>query len=98
LGRSTKHRSIMVAHSTKEQAGIAYDRVAVDKSTNEVSFILNYPNGPPSSGSNKDGTDDTDLPTTTIKQDPEAELILHKAKEVHQRSARVQQRYFVPSL
>ena len=37
-------------------------------------------------GNNKDGTDDTDLPTTTIKQDPEAELILHKAKEVHVKS------------
>ena len=28
---------------TKEQAGIAYDRVAIDKSTEEVSFNLNYP-------------------------------------------------------
>ena len=28
---------------TKEQAGIAYDRFVVDKSTEEVSFILNYP-------------------------------------------------------
>jgi serine protease inhibitor ecotin len=29
---------------TKEQAGIAYDRFVVGKSTKEVSFILNYPN------------------------------------------------------
>jgi hypothetical protein len=29
---------------TKEQAGIAYDRFVVDKSTDEVSFTLNYPN------------------------------------------------------
>jgi serine protease inhibitor ecotin len=29
---------------TKEQAGIAYDRFVVDKSTEEVSFTLNYPN------------------------------------------------------
>ena len=29
---------------TKEQAGIAYDRVAIDKSTEMVSFTLNYPN------------------------------------------------------
>ena len=29
---------------TKEQAGIAYDRFVVDKSTEEVSFVLNYPN------------------------------------------------------
>jgi serine protease inhibitor ecotin len=29
---------------TKEQAGIAYDRVAIDKSTEEFSFTLNYPN------------------------------------------------------
>jgi serine protease inhibitor ecotin len=65
---------------TKEQAGMAYDRFVVDKSTEEVSFILNYPNGLPTSGTNKDGTDDTD-PPTPIKQ--EAELILHKAKEVH---------------
>ena len=72
--------------NTKEQAGMAYDRVAIDKSTDEVSFTLNYSNGPPSSGNNKDGTDDTDPPTTTIKQDPEAELILHKAKEVHVKS------------
>jgi hypothetical protein len=28
---------------TKEQAGIAYDRFAVDKSTEEVSYALNYP-------------------------------------------------------
>ena len=71
---------------TKEQAGMAYDRFVVDKSNEEVFFTLNYPNGPPSSGNNEDGTDDTDLPTTTIKQDPEAELILHKAKEVHVKS------------
>ena len=70
---------------TKEQAGIAYDRFVVDKSTEEVSYTLNYPNGLPTSGTNKDGTDDTD-PPTTIKQDPEAELILHKAKEVHVKS------------
>ena len=67
---------------TKEQAGMAYDRFVVDKSTEEVSFTLNYPNGLPTSGTNKDGTDNTD-PPTSIKQDPEAELILHKAKEVH---------------
>ena len=65
---------------TKEQAGIAYDRFIIDKSTEEVSFTFNY------SGNNKDGTDDTDPPTTPIKQDPEAELILHKAKEVHVKS------------
>jgi hypothetical protein len=65
---------------TKEQAGMAYDRFVIDKSTDEVSFTLNYPNGLPTSGTNKDGTDDTD-PPTPIKQ--EAELILHKAKEVH---------------
>jgi len=29
---------------TKEQAGMAYDRFVVDKSTEEVSFTLNYPN------------------------------------------------------
>jgi hypothetical protein len=29
---------------TKEQAGIAYDRFVVDKSTKEVSFTLNFPN------------------------------------------------------
>ena len=29
---------------TKQQAGIAYDRFVVDKSTNEVSYTLNYPN------------------------------------------------------
>jgi hypothetical protein len=32
---------------TKEQAGIAYDRFVIDKSTDEVSFTLNYPNGLP---------------------------------------------------
>ena len=69
---------------TKEQAGMAYDRFVVDKSTEEVSFTLNYPNGLPASGTNKDGTDNTDLPA--IKQDPEAELILHKAEEVHVKS------------
>jgi serine protease inhibitor ecotin len=72
---------------TKEQAGMAYDRFVVDKSTEEVYFTLNYPNGLPTNGTNKDGTDDTD-PPTTIKQDPEAELdIFHKAtKEVHVKS------------
>jgi serine protease inhibitor ecotin len=70
---------------TKEQAGIAYDKFVVDKSTEEVSFTLNYPNSLPTSGTNKDGTDNT-APPTTIKQDPEAELILHKAKEVHVKS------------
>ena len=69
---------------TKEQAGMAYDRVVIKKSTQQVSFTLNYPNGLPTNGTNKDSTDDTDLPT--IKQDPEAELILHKAKEVHVKS------------
>ena len=29
---------------TKEQAGMAYDRFVIDKSTEEVSFALNYPN------------------------------------------------------
>ena len=69
---------------TKEQAGMAYDRFVVDKGTEEVSFTLNYPNGLLTIGTSKDGTctDNTDLPTT-IKQDPEAELIFHKAKEVH---------------
>ena len=28
---------------TKEEAGIAYDRVAIDKSTEEISYTLNYP-------------------------------------------------------
>ena len=64
---------------------MAYDRFVVDKSTEEVSFTLNYPNGLPTTGTNKDGTGNTD-PPTTIKQDPEAELILHKAKEVHVKS------------
>ena len=75
----TKHR--LGSFDTKEQAGIAYDRFVIDKSTEEVSFNLNYPNGLPTSGTNNDETDDSD-PPTTIKQDPEAELILHKAKEV----------------
>jgi hypothetical protein len=66
---------------TKEKAGIAYDRFVVGKSTEVVSFTLNYPNGLPTSGTSKDGIDKTD-PTKTIKQDPEAELILHKAKEI----------------
>ena len=70
---------------TKEQAGVAYDRFVIDKSTKEISFNLNYPNGLPTSGTNKDGTDDTD-PPPTIKQDPEAELILHKTKEIHVKS------------
>jgi hypothetical protein len=70
---------------TKEQAGMAYDRFVIDKSTEEVSFTLNYPNGLPTSSTNKDGTDNSD-PPTTIKDDPEAELILHKAKEIHVKS------------
>ena len=70
---------------TKEQVGLAYDRFVVDKSNVEVSFTLNYPNGLPTNGTNKDVTDDTD-PPTIVKQDPEAELILHKAKKVHVKS------------
>ena len=38
----TKHR--LGLFGTKEQAGIAYDRFVVDKSTDDVSFTLNYPN------------------------------------------------------
>jgi len=82
----TKHN--LGSFDTKEQAGMAYDRFVIDKSTEAVSFTLNYPNGLPTSGTNKDGTgtDDTD-PPTTIKQDPEAELILNKVKkEVHVKS------------
>ena len=41
---------------TKEQAGIAYDRFVIDKSTKEVTFTLNYPNDLPASD-----------PPTTIK-------------------------------
>jgi hypothetical protein len=69
-----------------EQAGIAYDLqvFVIDKSTEEVSFILNYPNGLPTSGTSKDGTDDTDLPTTTIKQDPEAEFFFKKVSKMIQ--------------
>lgn len=40
-------------------------------------------------GTNKDGTDDTDLATKTIKQDPEAAeaaLILHKKPKKHVKS------------
>ena len=67
---------------TKEQAGMAYDQFVVDKSTEEISFTLNYPNGLPTSGTNKDGNNDTN-PPTTIKPDPETELNLQKAKEAH---------------
>jgi serine protease inhibitor ecotin len=80
----TKHN--LGSFDTKEQAGIAYDQFVIDKSTEEISFTLNYPNGlPTTSGTNKDGTGDA-APPTTIKQDPEAELIFHKAKEVHVKS------------
>ena len=68
---------------TKEQAGMAYDRFVVDKSTQAVSFTLNYPNGLLTSGNNNDGTGTNNSDLQTIKQDPEAELILHKTKEVH---------------
>ena len=64
---------------------MAYDRFVIDKSTEDVSFTLNYPNGLPTSGTIKDGTVNTD-PATTIKQDPEAELSFQKAKEVHVKS------------
>jgi hypothetical protein len=71
---------------TKEQAGIAYDRFVVDKSTDEVSFTLNYTQTVFKQVTpTKTGTNNTD-PPTPIKQDPEAELILHKAKEVHVKS------------
>jgi hypothetical protein len=63
---------------------IAFDQFVIDKSTEEVSFILNYPNGLPTSGTSKDGTDDTDLPTTTIKQDPEAEFFFKKVSKMIQ--------------
>ena len=37
---------------TKEQAGMAYDRFVVGKNTDEISFNLNYPNGPSTSVTN----------------------------------------------
>ena len=37
-------RNSLGTFDTKEQAGIAYDRFVVDKSTEEVSFTLKYPN------------------------------------------------------
>ena len=40
IGRTTKN---LGTFDTKEQAGIAYDRFVVGKSTEEVSFTLNYP-------------------------------------------------------
>jgi serine protease inhibitor ecotin len=40
-GGTQKHLGTFV---TKEQAGIAYDRFVVDKSTKEVSYTMNYPN------------------------------------------------------
>jgi serine protease inhibitor ecotin len=52
---------------TKEQAGMAYDQFVIDKGTKEVFFNLNYPNGLPTSGTNKTGTDNTDPPTTSNK-------------------------------
>ena len=70
---------------TKEQAGMAYDRFVVDKSTDKVSFVLNYPNGLPTRGTNKDGNNDTD-PPTTITQESEAELVLNKHEEDHVKS------------
>ena len=79
----------------KEQAAMAYDRFVVDKSTEAVSFTLNYPNGLPTSSTNKDGNDDTD-PPTTIKQDPEAELILHKAKKKFMSKANPKQNFKFP--
>ena len=38
-----KHENIG-SFDTKKQAGMAYDRFVVDKSTEEVSYTLNYPN------------------------------------------------------
>ena len=35
---------------TKEQAAVAYDQFVFDQSTEEVSFVLNYPNMFPTSG------------------------------------------------
>jgi hypothetical protein len=29
---------------TKEEAGVAYDRFVVDKSTEEVTYVMNHPN------------------------------------------------------
>ena len=38
---------------TKKQAGMAYDRFVIDKSTEEFTFLLNYPHGLPTSGTKK---------------------------------------------
>ena len=53
------------AFDTKEQAGMAYDRFVVDKSTDKVSFTLNYPNGLPTSEEPK--------AELNVKSEPEAE-------------------------
>jgi hypothetical protein len=53
------------AFDTKEQAGMAYDRFVVDKSTDKVSFTLNYPNGLP--------TNEEPEAELNVKSEPEAE-------------------------
>ena len=57
---------------TKEQAGIAYDRFVVDKSTEEVSFTLNYPNM-------SDHARDVALPVELV-QVPVPVLVPHKKR------------------
>ena len=46
-------RNNLGVFDTKEQAGMAYDRFVVDKSTEEFSFILNFPHGLPTRGTKK---------------------------------------------
>ena len=66
----TKHN--LGSFDTKEQAGIAYDRFVVDKSTEEVSFTLNYPNM-------SDHARDVALPVELV-QVPVPVLVPHKKR------------------